>query len=199
MSSNLLATAINRTNSRASDDDDDFPFLDSRDASPLEHENIDSSLSLSFLVQPPLPSDPCGPAKLKPRKEHKNPPQWSFRKPTTYRGKINDMYSPKVKVHKHPSGFQVRCKPGCTYRLLTALIEDHALKEIEYYQCQIGILIPRSAFVRLCHEILSEVHPLETTSRMTAFAFAALQQVSESIIVMFFELCNKAAIHAVRC
>ena len=202
-SNNLLATAVDRTHSRASNDndDDDFPFFDSGDASPSEDENIDPSLSLSFPVQPPvshLPSDPRRPANLKPRKERKNPPRWSFRKPTTYRGKVNDMYGPKVKVRKRPSGLQVRRKSGCTYCFFTALIEDHALKEIEYYQRQIGILIPRSAFVRLCREILFQVHPLGTTTRMTASAFAALQQVSESIIVMFFELCNKAAIHAKR-
>lgn len=33
---------------------------------------------------------------------------------------------------------------------------------------------------------------------MTAEALAAFQQVSESVLVLFFKLCNKAAIHAKR-
>jgi histone H3/H4 len=81
--------------------------------------------------------------------------------------------------------------------LLALLKKDVALKEIEYYQRKTGLLIPRTAFARLCVELLS-YYGVGSRFKMTASAFAAVQQLSEEVLVLFFELCNKAAIHAKR-
>lgn len=76
------------------------------------------------------------------------------------------------------------------------LTVDHALKEIQFYQNQTACLIPRRPFIRLCREVLDN-HGRKDL-KVSASAFAAMQQVGEAIVVLFFELCNKAAIHAKR-
>ena len=57
-------------------------------------------------------------------------------------------------------------------------------------------MIPRLPFARLCREILDQ-HARESL-KVSSEAFSALQQLSEAIIVLFFELCNKAAMHGKR-
>jgi histone H3/H4 len=81
-------------------------------------------------------------------------------------------------------------------RFSALLNVDHALKEIQYYQKQTACLIPRLPFIRICRELLDKysTRPM----KVSASAFAALQQVSEAVLVLYFELCNKASIHAKR-
>jgi histone H3/H4 len=78
---------------------------------------------------------------------------------------------------------------------VSCLKADHVMKEIVHYQKSTAMLIPRTPFARICREILNE-H--KNGLRVSAAAFAALQQIAEDVLVLYFELCNKAAAHAKR-
>jgi histone H3/H4 len=79
---------------------------------------------------------------------------------------------------------------------LYVLIPDHALREIRYYQKSTALLIPRLPFSRVVKDCIEE-HARQSL-RLTSSALGALQASAEKMLVLYFELMNKAAIHAKR-
>ena len=76
------------------------------------------------------------------------------------------------------------------------LILDHALREIKHYQKSTALLIPRLSFSRVVRECI-QGHTMDHL-RLTSSALGALQASAEKILVLYFELLNKAAIHVKR-
>jgi histone H3 len=62
---------------------------------------------------------------------------------------------------------------------------DNALAEIKSIQKQVALLIPRLSFSRLVHEI---AHNQRDGLRMQSIALAALQEASETLLIMWFQM-----------
>ena len=54
----------------------------------------------------------------KKHKERKHPPRWHYKKPTTHKGQIRELYGEKLKVRKRSSNLKVKHKPGCIYLIV---------------------------------------------------------------------------------
>ena len=70
-----------------------------------------------------------------------------------------------------------------------------ALREIRRYQKSTELLIRKAPFRRLIREIVQD---FKSDARITAQAFAALQEAAEAYLVGLFEDTNLCAIHAKR-
>ena len=70
-----------------------------------------------------------------------------------------------------------------------------ALREIRRYQKSTELLIRKAPFRRLIREITQD---FKSDARITAQAFAALQEAAEAYLVGLFEDTNLCAIHAKR-
>ena len=51
----------------------------------------------------------------KERPPPKNPPRWSYKRPTTSKGRLRETYGEKVKIRKRSSNLKVKHKAGCIY------------------------------------------------------------------------------------
>jgi len=70
-------------------------------------------------------------------------------------------------------------------RLISSLALVRALREIRYYQKNSSaLLIPKAAFVRLVKEVSGYYGEV----RWQSSAIMALQEMSEAVLVMYFEL-----------
>jgi histone H3/H4 len=76
------------------------------------------------------------------------------------------------------------------------LIPVHALREIKHYQKSTALLIPQLSFSRVVRECI-QGHVMEHL-HLTSSALGELQASAEKMLVLYFELMNKAAIHAKR-
>ena len=106
------------------------------------------------------------------------------------------MFGEKVKICKRSSNLKIKHKANYISLLYAFLKLNHALKEIQYYQTHTRLLIPCRPFARLVKQILFDNHM--QIYKISTEELAAVQQVSELVIILFFELCNKAAIHGKR-
>ena len=70
-----------------------------------------------------------------------------------------------------------------------------ALREIRRYQKSTELLIRKAPFRRLVREIVQD---FKRDARITAQAFAALQEAAEAYLIGLFEDTNLCAIHAKR-
>jgi len=59
------------------------------------------------------------------------------------------------------------------------------LHDIKHLQKSVALLIPRAPFARLIKEIANHFH---TSLKMQSIALAAMQEASEAMIVMWFEM-----------
>ena len=73
------------------------------------------------------------------------------------------------------------------------------IKEIKEQQTKYNLIIPRTPFAHVIHEICLDVCPgVGADLRWQANAVAALQEASEAYLVQLFENSNLCAIHAKR-
>ena len=73
----------------------------------------------------------------------------------------------------------------CSFLCLLKKKQDNALSEIKFIQKQVALLIPRLPFSRLVHEI---AHNHRNGLRMRSIALAALQEASETLLTMWFQM-----------
>ena len=112
------------------------------------------------------------------------------RKPSTVKRAI---YGPTCRVYKpnrkHGHNKKIRYRPSSmspTFKVDSA----RAIREIKYYQKHSeGLLIAKLPFMRLVKEIADEHRP-GGHMRFQASAIACLQEMSEHILVMYFELLS---------
>lgn len=71
-------------------------------------------------TQPSTSAAQLGSSKSKrnEKKERKHPPRWHYKKPTTHKGQIRELYGEKLKVRKRSSNLKVKHKPGCIYLIV---------------------------------------------------------------------------------
>jgi len=73
-----------------------------------------------------------------------------------------------------------------------------ALREIRRFQRTTNLLIPRSPFLRMIRQVMSEVKQGQSDLRIQVGAVGAIQEAAEAYIVGVFEDTNLCAIHAKR-
>ncbi|XP_015434328.1 PREDICTED: histone H3.3-like [Dufourea novaeangliae] len=74
----------------------------------------------------------------------------------------------------------------------------HVLQDIKYLRKTVQLLIPKSVFMRVIRQIISDLFPNSGVVRIQASALEALQEATEAYIVQFFEDCTLLSMHAKR-
>ena len=84
-----------------------------------------------------------------------------------------------------------KAAPGCTSPPRSTLTVARALREIKYYQkYSEKLLLPKLPFLRVVKELTGQLDPVseEHPMRWQSSAVACLQEMTEHVLVMYFEL-----------
>jgi histone H3 len=73
--------------------------------------------------------------------------------------------------------------------MILELIVGNWVNEVHYYAKRQGYILPRVSFCRLVREIAQDI---VSDLRFQAEALAALQEITESTIIMWFEMGYKS-------
>jgi len=111
--------------------------------------------------------------------------------PTTAAGIFKETYGGKAKIRKRKTKSDThrrRMNRGCSaHHYSNPLIIVTALREIQFYQRQPGIFIPRAGMQRLVKKMVSE-ETMGRATRLSREAYAAIHLATEQYLTTWFEL-----------